>query len=293
MLSNAMEASEQQFASLSYAKNTVMRKPVLSNHVHALEIAEAYAWVDPVQAAVLEASTSVPQDVPLSRDQLPIGSGFGWFYFPVPLELSATTRISALLWGHVQNEPVLFLSGYEQVGDIRALRPTLQWRWVFGQTLTQMNATTTALVNRDDDSEHPHGRDLTLLSTDKLGRFFLASCVWLQRRIVNVTPTAVQRHRRKAFIREHKLKLQPQLRIVALRQTSRATRPGSTTSNNNESVRQQHEYQWVVSGHWRQQACGRDHAERKLIYINPFVKGPSDKPFKPVQQAAKVYVVKR
>jgi hypothetical protein len=293
MLSNAMEASEQQFASLTYAKHSASRNPALVNHVHALENAEAYAWVDPAQAAVLEASNSVPQNVSLSRDQLPIGSGFGWFYFHIPLELPATTRISALLWGHVQNEPVLFLSGYEQVGNIRALRPTLQWRWVFGQSLTQMNATTTALVNQDDDSNHPDGRDLTLVATDKLSRFFLASCVWLQQKIVNVAPSPVQRHRRKAFIREHKLKSQPQLRIVALRQTSRATRYRCAPSNNNESVRREHEYQWVVSGHWRQQACGRDHADRKLIYIYPFVKGPADKPLKRVPQWAKVYVVRR
>ena len=38
---------------------------------------------------------------------------------------------------------------------------------------------------------------------------------------------------------------------------------------------------WAVMGHWRRQACGEDHAERKRIWIAPHVKGPLDKPMKP------------
>jgi len=34
--------------------------------------------------------------------------------------------------------------------------------------------------------------------------------------------------------------------------------------------------QFVVRGHRRWQACGPKHSERKLIWINPFWKGPEE-----------------
>jgi hypothetical protein len=35
---------------------------------------------------------------------------------------------------------------------------------------------------------------------------------------------------------------------------------------------------FVVRGHWKQQACGPEHSERKLIFIKPYWKGPPDAP---------------
>lgn len=40
-------------------------------------------------------------------------------------------------------------------------------------------------------------------------------------------------------------------------------------------------YRWAVMGHWREQACGQKHSERKPVWIEPYVKGPTDKPIKP------------
>jgi hypothetical protein len=38
---------------------------------------------------------------------------------------------------------------------------------------------------------------------------------------------------------------------------------------------------WFVSGHWRQQACGPKHTERRPCWVGPFIKGPADRPLKP------------
>lgn len=43
---------------------------------------------------------------------------------------------------------------------------------------------------------------------------------------------------------------------------------------------------YIVRGHWRNQACGPKHSERKLIFIQPFWKGTGKEPFK------KKYLVK-
>ena len=39
-------------------------------------------------------------------------------------------------------------------------------------------------------------------------------------------------------------------------------------------------HRWWVEGHWRQQACGPNHSERRPIFIPPHVKGPDGMPFK-------------
>jgi hypothetical protein len=36
---------------------------------------------------------------------------------------------------------------------------------------------------------------------------------------------------------------------------------------------------WIVRGHWRNQPCGPSRSLRRRIWIDPFIKGPEDKPF--------------
>jgi hypothetical protein len=40
----------------------------------------------------------------------------------------------------------------------------------------------------------------------------------------------------------------------------------------------QHHHRWWVGGHWRQQACGPNHADRRPKWIAPYVKGPEGSP---------------
>ena len=47
-------------------------------------------------------------------------------------------------------------------------------------------------------------------------------------------------------------------------------------------------FRWVVSGHWRKQAVKDGH---RLTYINPYMKGPADRPLK--LPTATVYDVNR
>jgi len=36
---------------------------------------------------------------------------------------------------------------------------------------------------------------------------------------------------------------------------------------------------WMVRGHWRLQPYGPKHSLRRMRWIDPYVKGPEDKPF--------------
>ena len=61
------------------------------------------------------------------------------------------------------------------------------------------------------------------------------------------------------------------LRVIQLRRAERSSPTGEGT----------HEYscQWLVSGHWRQQFYPST-KEHRPVWIDPYVKGPDDKPFK-------------
>jgi len=51
-----------------------------------------------------------------------------------------------------------------------------------------------------------------------------------------------------------------------------------------------YQVQWIVSGHWRNQACGPGRASRRLIFVDPYTKGPDGAP---LRAAPKVNVWRR
>ena len=65
----------------------------------------------------------------------------------------------------------------------------------------------------------------------------------------------------------------PRVTIIELRRPVRLPHdtPGRTSDR-------QFSRRWWVGGHWRQQACGPNHSERRPKWIAPYIKGPQDKP---------------
>lgn len=61
--------------------------------------------------------------------------------------------------------------------------------------------------------------------------------------------------------------------IVGLRRPTQP--PHDKTASTSE---RQYSRRWWVGGHWRQQACGPNHSQRKPIFVAPYIKGPQDKP---------------
>jgi hypothetical protein len=65
----------------------------------------------------------------------------------------------------------------------------------------------------------------------------------------------------------------PDVRIVNLAARHRAATAAPGGHRDVEWTRR-----WIVSGHWRQQACGPGRTQHRPVYIAPFIKGPEDKP---------------
>lgn len=119
---------------------------------------------------------------------------------------------------------------------------------------------------------------------DMLGRYLAAALALMEQRIIVSRPERPSRSTRKraAEVWEH----EPIIRVIQLR---RAVNPNAHREDGSEAV--EWSCSWVVRGHWRQQAVGKDRAERRPVFVLPYVKGDPDKPLK--APADRVFAVVR
>ena len=101
-------------------------------------------------------------------------------------------------------------------------------------------------------------------------------CLWrlCQQSIADRWTEELQRHARKRMTRAH-LPVSP-ITVITLRRRAQHAEEGET------HVEWQH--RWMVRGHWRKQPYREENADGEKvtvyrnIYINPYLKGPEDKP---------------
>lgn len=75
------------------------------------------------------------------------------------------------------------------------------------------------------------------------------------------------------------------IQVVKLRRRSQ----GETEAEERREI--EYGCQWMVGGHWRQQACGPRMSQRRAVWIKPYRKGDPSKPFN--EKARRVYEVVR
>jgi hypothetical protein len=176
------------------------------------------------------------------------------------------------------------------------LYPAGRWHWLFEMSFHDMLAYNRAQYREvygpggrlEGDSnalgETPHLEVVAALSL-----FFIQSCLWMRQTVPGqpkkklnpiLTQEAghIERHARKRYQREHKLNAPPTVRVVALRKTARVEVADAPVERH--AGARAYGCRFVVKGHPRLQAVGPGRKERKLIWIESFVKGPEDKPLK-------------
>jgi hypothetical protein len=139
-----------------------------------------------------------------------------------------------------------------------------------------------------DGEENPFARmrqqDATLADEAKniLGVIISLGC-FLQQRVAIHEEAHVERHARK---RAERYQIEPMVKVVRLR---RYTKEGGETQ---QAVHEDREIewtcQWVVRGHWREQAYGPHYSLRRPVWITPYIKGPEDKPLRVVPEVRTV-----
>jgi hypothetical protein len=118
--------------------------------------------------------------------------------------------------------------------------------------------------------------DATIDATDATATL-AATWLLIAQKLAETTPSEVDRTIRKAYQRSGRPA--PQVRLVRIRGTRRTSATSSTPPQqpaDKPSV--ERAYRWWVRGHWRNQPYGPGRTQRRLIYIDPQLRGPEGKP---------------
>jgi hypothetical protein len=123
---------------------------------------------------------------------------------------------------------------------------------------------------------HTTTDDVAISATDPAATL-IATWLLIAQKLAEATPSEVDKSIRKAYQRTGRPA--PQVRLVRIRghrTASDATPSAPQQAGDRPGVERQ--YRWWVRGHWRNQPYGPGRAQRRLIYIDPQLRGPEDKP---------------
>ena len=268
-----------------------------------LKTACPFMWARETTRAVFEASKSIPYDTTFNKWNLDTPSVWWWFEEPIPIQTleregDELIGVRALSFGWVDHNNSVALACSSWCDDTsdspRTLTPSQTWCWNQNDTLQNLlvSAREGYLRLYGPGAIFAHkaniGVEKFMIATEVLSRFVLAGLAWIGQKILVDESGHIERHRRKDLNRRLNSNISD-VRIISLRKTIRAKTNEPVTIE--ESSKVDWAGRWVVGGHFRNQACGLNHSERKLTWVSPYVKGPDDKPFLPSKR--KVYKVAR
>lgn len=301
----AVEAQYGALADLTWATNkaraegtTVIAgmsvRELFTDDIVALKRAETYCWFEEPILAVEAAAETLPDTVRLTRDLTEHWAA--WWYFTLPQDirtLPTGEAVQALLWGWEANQ-LRFSTYVRDEGKFdgssgrsampSGLWPTAKFSWHEGETL--------AMALRRNREEHherytPEQRAEmgyltpetdTMIAIERLLRFFIAGSLWVQQTILvrSRRQLHVMNKNKKARLEKQKGGPLGDVQIIHLRRKESVEDPGVRPA---DSKAIEWSCRWVVKGFWRNQYYpGRGVHEPK--WIDPFVKGPADKPLK-------------
>ena len=268
------------------------RESNLTTMVQALrgQVRVGYAYrVTPDMSLVVQHAASLLDDTDrMRRDLLPTGCGIVRFDRPLPISDSRGKTMKAhwMTWGPIggyDGERTIggtLLSWWNDLADpdditadwakdLPKMTPILgRWSLVgaellyddqrLGPGMTDVPAEDAAAILADGDRVSPY---------TNTSRYAVALWMLLGQTVADVA----EEHVRKTSARAaRRMGIPDRVTVIQLRRTAGSRSEGET------DVEWSH--RWVVRGHWRWQPYGTHRAERRRIWIAPFVKGPEDKP---------------
>lgn len=235
------------------------RIALIAERAAHLRLAELYWVTDPMQRLALDASQDIPGVTSQDRPSL---HGLMGFPGPLPeLDLPGTLHVPAdgLLWrtmpeGHLQitllTQPHRLPRPYREItGDFRYLVP---------------------IPGGDISGPLPYLFTSAPPAIDALVAF-VATC-WT----MMFTPTVAQQRSLDSRTGSPSTPQTPPEMDVSIIDL----RPLRHVNVDHDPTGRRLTVRHLVRGHWRNQAHGPEHAEHRLIYIAPYIKGPSWAPLK-------------
>lgn len=249
----------------------------------------------PIVKALLEGPyKTVPEDTRIAPEMFPTPRGVVFLGLPYDTDIFGrhNHRVLGLMWDttHTVTSPfannlvspavmvssIVFLDRPDDTIGGLAVSPEFYTAWRFRDTLNTADIRTRSFADNDkDDPEAKVGRtSLYMLATLLL---------FMQQELLTAHKTRVQTSRVLP-----KLKLPPthtsEVNVIQLRRIHRDTEPAHRTVD--------WQVQWMVRGHWRRYDNPRYSEKLRGTpqWINPYTKGPEDKP---LRVSTNIFAVKR
>lgn len=276
--------------------------------------ATPFFWSSEAIRAVTELAKKIPDDAELNSWNL--ASAAVWWHFEEPLNIRTVSNddagVRAICAGWVEDADafaVICWTGVDRKRHASAagpfgiveytakeheMLPSQVFYWKRDESVSEMLQRVRrehwflyGPVGRYRD-EQIIGEDAFIVAADALGRFILGALLWLNSKAAPLELVAghVERHLRKDYERRQGRTLDV-VKVVQLRK--RETTQHEPTEG---TEKRDWHWRWIVDGHVRNQPVGHGRLERKLIWIDPYMKGPDDKPLKPAATKV-VYDVSR
>lgn len=240
-------------------------------------------WVEEQMVDLLSAAAPKMPEQIFRRDDLPCEVGFAVFAKPIPFHdaTGVSMPVSAMAWRPVADAETtrngIVVVHYQEASDVRnRLEMVDDGNWpslilshvevfVFGEPIIPASFPDGLPQYADATEEEKAVQKCTVTVQRKI---VLAFWTLIQQ------PLAVieQRHPERAIRRRLEKKDSPlavnTIRVVTLRKIIRRN------PETGEKVEVEWSHRWIVSGHWRNARTSRG---RRMVWINPYVKGPEDK----------------
>lgn len=273
--------------------------------VTALKIADVFSFNADTMHAIQQGAQTIPHESTLQSVEIPTSQA-GWFWFAEPMAVASapisSDRTHALLWTWepTLTTPTIRFSAYVvdenspvESADRNTILPSTKWYWPVTLSFHDMLGFNHKLYQQAYGPDSPDslgkqyvsGEEPTLKVVAEMSLFFLMSCLWFRQTVVGTKkkiepkltkePGHVERHARKRY--EKAFKTTPTVHVVALRK-SQATAVEHVETVEGEKHRLH--VRFTVRGHARLQPCGPGMKDRKLIWVDPFIKGPDGAPWK-------------
>lgn len=230
-----------------------------------------YYFTQETSQLIMKARGSYPVDSPALPDRV-FFSDTGFWYFSEPLmassPLDSRNRLfRMLLWHRSRAHRLLTFVGL--LDDPVAPLPLIFGTWPDTMTIQKAvdDFSEVSTEHRDDDVAVTSEMMRGLLQTIGASISFCHQHVFLDRR-----EPADRAARRRAEAQG--VVVAPDIHVMTLRRA--ASQPVG------ESRDVDWQWRWWVRGHWRLQAMGPNRQDRAPVWIMPHVKGPEDRPMKPL-----------
>ncbi|GAA1308923.1 hypothetical protein [Saccharothrix xinjiangensis] len=257
----------------------------------------ALYWVSPEMTQVVTAAaTTLPEDLRVDETHQPAEHGFIVFAEPIGSYLGDAlgdrrVDIAAASWGPLPGVPDATGVTFYSVRDLDYARHCLTRILGRPPKRAELDAALSASPEWMWDNEMTLHHGNTIADLDLIGQLTtlvvgqavvpwmkVLYAAWLLMTQPGISETEQVTPNRRLQRREAREGVRSsEVRIVHVHRRHRDKPTGSQSSGSGE---RRYTVRWLVRGHWRNQAHGPDRSLRRLVWINPQVRGPQDKPLK-------------